>query len=261
MEFATIPFEDIIKRLFNSNHDSRCFKKLANDHLPQQEIRPAIKIYEELRGRQTREEHLKALAKACLRDSKYRDFQSFEEVILSSICTSGIPRRSFNGIFGHMEKETESYPTIEKLLKRDSDFQDCKVKDTSPLGRIDGVRYADFTIVKDKFLGGHEIYSVDAKFALGAFQTFLDQAHDFSLHSKYTWLVSTAGLVLDLADKWKMRPLHALGHFTAACERHKVGIKIFDATARELRDLTSSGGNDKVSDQIKNRALQKLGFH
>jgi hypothetical protein len=261
MEFATIPFQDIIKRLFNSNHDSQCFKKLANDHLPQQEIRPATRMYEELRGRKAREEHLKTLGKACLRDSKYRDFQSYEEVVLNSICASGIPRKSFNDIFGHLEKETESYPIIEKLLKRDSDFLDCKVKDTSRLGRVDGVRYADFTIVKGKFWGGYGIYSVDVKFTPGAFQTFLDQAHDFSLQSRYTWLVSTAGLVLDLAEKWKLRPLHALEHLTNACNRHKVGIKIFDATARELTDLTSSGGDDRVSDQIKSRALQKLGFH
>ena len=260
MEFATISFEDIMKRLFKSKHDSRCFKKLANDHCRQQDIRPAIRKYEELRDRQTREEHLEALARACLRDSKYRDFQNFEEVILNSICTSDIPRRSFNEIFGHMEKETDSYLTMKKLLKRDPDFQSSKVKDTSSLGRIGEVRYADFTIVKEKRLGGHEIYSVDVKFTHDAFQTFLLQAHDFSLFSNYTWLVSTAGLVLDLGRKGGLRPLHALEHFKSACEKHKVGIKIFDVTARKLWDFAPSGRNNRVADGIRTRALQKLGF-
>jgi hypothetical protein len=259
MMFATIPFEDIMKRLFDSNCDSKVFKKLASDHLPEQEIRPAIRRYDELRGKQKKEEHLEALAKACLRDSKHRDFQCFEEVIMNSI-SSEATRRSFNEIFGHIENERESYPTIEKLLKRDSDFEGCKVRDTSSLGRIDGVRYADFTIIKQKLFNRYEIYSVDAKVAPPAFQTFLDQAHDFSLHSKYTWLVSTAGLVLDLAGIWKLRPLHALEHFKDACKRHNVGIKVYDTTARKLRDLTTSGESDRVDDQIKNRALRKLGF-
>lgn len=259
MEFATIPFENIMKRLFKSKHDSECFMKLANDHLPKQDIRPAIKKYEELRSGHAREEHLEALARACLRDSKYRDFQNLEEVILNSISDSRIPRRSFNQIFGHIEKETDSYPTMERLLKRDSDFQGSKVKDTSSWGRIGDVRYADFTSVKGKLLGGYQIYSVDVKFAPSAFQTFLDQAHDFSLFSSYTWVISTAGLVLDWGRKRELRPLHSVEHFTDACERLEVGIKIFDATSGELRDLTSSGRN-RVDDKIRNRALQKLGF-
>jgi hypothetical protein len=259
MIFATIPFEDIIKRLFDSNCDSKVFRRLAGDHLPEQEIRPTIRRYDELRGKQKKEEHLEALARACLRDSKYRDFQCFEEVILKSICSEA-SRRAFNETFGHIENEREAYPTVEKLLKRDSDFEGCKVKDTSALGRIDGVRYADFTIIKQKLFSRYEIYSVDAKVAPSAFQTFLDQAHDFSLHSKYTWLISTAGLVLDLARNWKLRPLHALEHFTDACNKHNVGIKVYDTTAKKLRDLTASGESDRVDDQIKNRALQKLGF-
>jgi len=257
--FATIPFEDIKKRLFDSNCDSKVFRKLASDHLPEQEIRPAIRRYDELRGKQKKEEHLEALAKACLRGPKYRDFQCFEEVILKRI-SSEASRRSYNEIFGHIENERELYPTIEKLLKRDSDFEGCKVKDTSALGRIDGVRYADFTIIKQKHFNRYEIYSVDAKVAPTVFKTLLDQAHDFSLHSKYTWLVSTAGLVLDLASNWKLRPLHALEHFKDACKRHNVGIKVYDTTARKLRDLTASGESEGVDDQIKNRALQKLGF-
>jgi hypothetical protein len=261
MEFATISFQDIMKRLFDSNNDSKCFKKLANEYLPEQEIRLAIRRHEELRGRQKKEEDLEALARACLRDSKYRNFQCSEDVILNSILTSGVSRSSFNVIFGHMEKEKESYPTIARLLKRDADFKGREVKNTSALGRTDGVRYADFTVVKEKSLGrGFEIYSADVKVRPDAFKTFLDQAHECSLHSNYTWLVCTAGLVLDLARQWSLPPFHALEHFVDACKKQRVGIKIFDATVRELKDFAPSGESDRVSEQIKRRALQKLGF-
>jgi hypothetical protein len=129
MEFATIPFEDIMKRLFHSNHDSRCFKKLASDHLPEQEIRPAFRKYGELRGRQTKGKHLEALAKACLRDSKYRDFECFEEVILNSSIISDVPRRSFDEILGHMEKEKQSYPAIAKARSIDRSIAlPCKLE-------------------------------------------------------------------------------------------------------------------------------------
>jgi len=259
MKFATIPFEDIMKRLLDSSCDSKVFSKLAKDHYPDRDIRPKTRGYDELQRRQKKEERLEALAEECLRDSKYREFQCFEEVILSRIYSEA-SRRSRNKIFGHLESEKKSYPTIEKLLKRDSDFEGCKVKNTSTWGRIDGVRYADFTVIKQKPFSRYEVYSVDAKVTPTPFQTFLDQAHDFSLHSDYTWLVSTVGLVLDLAGSWKLRPLHALEHFKDACKKLDVGIKVYDATARKLRDLTNSGKSDKVDDQIRKMALQRLGF-
>jgi len=71
-------------------------------------------------------------------------------------------------------------------------------------------------------------------------------------------LISTAGLVLDLARKWKQRPLQAERVFKDKCHTQRVGIKIIDVNAKELKDLTSSNKSKNVDDEIKNRALQEL---
>ena len=183
MEFLTLPFEEIVKRLLDSSYDLECYRVLA-DYYPPQEKKLSIAKYEKSTKKE-RERELKELGKKCATQHKFKG-HNWQEVVFDTVCRIQIPPKWFRYIFGHVYNEDELYPPVRRLLKRV--YNEYKLVDTHDKRSKVGIRWADFTLVKEKFLGRYELVSVDAKVDRHSFEYFLNQADDFLRFSDYTLL-------------------------------------------------------------------------
>jgi hypothetical protein len=254
-KFASISFDDILKRLFKSSYDVQCFQKLADQYYPSHDARLKANDYRKA----NKEEHVKLLqdiSEKCASLPKYADYRR-EDVILTTIYDV-VPDKWFRTIFGHLDKEEPLYADVKRYLKRK--FSDYRVIDTSCKRSRVGIRYADFTLIKKRTLQGYELKSFDVKTRLGAFDHFLNQAHDFSKFSDYTSLICTAGLVLELSKKERKSPSEAEELFRNGLEKRKISLYIIDAESGSIERLVDSDSSDDLDDKLQKRALHELGL-
>jgi len=254
LKFATIPFEEIMKRLFKSGYDSDCYRKLAEHYFPPQDRKLSVSKYEKSTKREKEDELIK-LSKKCTELHMFKDFD-WQEVIFETVCSIQMPRKWFRTIFGHVDEEKELYLPVRKFLKRE--FSDYEVLDTYNQRSKVGIRWADFTLVKKRLIG-YELVSVDVKVASSAFGYFLDQADDFLRFSDYTYLVCTPGLVLEAGKKWAS-PVKAEEIFIGKLEKLGIGLYIIDAESSNIKRLLEPEKSERIDKDKKDRALRELGF-
>ena len=254
-KFASISFDDIMKRLFKSSYDAQCFQNLADQYYPSHDARLKANDYRKA-NKEEKIKLLRNISEKCASLPKYADCRR-EDVILTTIYDV-VPDKWFRTIFGHLDKEEQLYPDVKKYLKRK--FSDYRVIDTSKTRSRVGIRYADFTLIKKHTLRGYELNSFDVKTRLGAFDYFLNQAHDFSKFSDYTSLMCTAGLVLELSKKERKSPSEAEELFRNGLEKRNVSLYITDAESGNIERLVDSDSSDDLDDKLQKRALHELGL-
>jgi hypothetical protein len=256
--FMTLQFEDILKRLFKSGHDLKCYQKLAERYGKDEGLN--ISNYKKARRKEGKIELLIRLSKNCTNLPKYEGYD-YPEVILNAIYgTREIPATRRKEIFGYDNDEKEVASLIRKALKRNE--RDYEVIDTSDLARRSGrlgakVRWADITLVK-KTWRGWELCSFEVKVNPSGYDYFLNQAQAISLFSDYTFLACTPDLVLELAERRNMKPLQAEQYVKDSLERQGTGIYVIDITSGKLEPLLSASGCKCLDKEQKNRALKEL---
>jgi len=253
--FASISFEDIMRRLFKSSYDVQCFQKLTAEYYPSHDAKLKINDYRKV-NKEEKIKLLREISEECADLPKYSDFR-WEDVMLTTICDE-VPDKWFRIIFGHVDKEEELYPDVRKYLKRK--FDDYRVIDTSKTRSRVGIRYADFTLIKKHTFRGYELDSFDVKTRLGAFDYFLNQAHDFSRFSDYTSLICTAGMILDLSKKERKNPSEAEELFKKGLEKRKISLYIIDSESGNVERLVESDSSDDLDNKLHERALHELGL-
>jgi len=251
-KFATLPFEEIIKRLLKSRHDLTCFKALADLYFRKQDATLRIREYEKS-NKESKVKQLVALSERCTNLPKYEDY-SYQDVMLSTIAAVA-PSKWFKNIFGHTDKENELYPSSKRFLKRE--FENYTIHETYHRRSRVGIRWSDFTLVR-KGLTGYELLSLDVKVRLGAFDYFFNQAHDFSYFSDRTFLICTAGLILEASTKVGKRPTETEELFVNKLRKLGIGVYIVDTTSGVFEQLADADKSDSLDKILKNRALHEL---
>jgi hypothetical protein len=254
-KFASISFDDIIKRLLKSPYNAPCFQNLADQYYPSHDAKLKTNDYRKA-NKQQKTNLLQEIGEKCASLPKYKDYRR-EDVILMAIYDV-VPTKWFKTIFGHVEKEEQLYPNVKRFLKRN--FSDYKVIETYDMRSRVGIRWPDFTLVKKRTLRGYQLISFDVKTRLGAFDYFLNQAHDFSRFSDYTSLICTAGLVLELSKKERKSPSEAEELFRKNLEKRRIGLYVADAESGNIERLVDSDVSDDLDKELKNRALRELGL-
>lgn len=254
-KFASISFNDIIKRLLKSPCDVLCFQSLADQFYPTHDAKLKTNDYKRA-NKQQKADLLQEIGEKCASLPKYKDYRR-EDVILTSIHKL-VPAKWFKSIFGHVDKEEQLYADVKRFLKKK--FSDHKVIDTYDMRSRVGIRWADFTVIKKRALGGFQLMSFDVKTKLGAFDYFLNQAHDFSRFSDYTSLFCTAGLILELSKKERKSPSKAEGIFMSNLEKRRISLYVVDAESGNIERLVESDVSDDLDKELKNRALRELGL-
>jgi hypothetical protein len=231
LEFSIPPFEEIMKRLLKSGYDSYCFRTLAEQYYSPQEEKLVVANYEKS-AKKEKEKELMKLSKKCSELPKFKGLE-WQEVIFETICSIQMPRKWFKFIFGHVDDERELYSFIRKFLKRE--FPDYDVVDTYDRRSKAGIRWADFTLVKKRFIG-YELVSLDAKVAASAFSYFLNQADDFLRFSDYTYLLCTPGLLVEEGRKWA-RASKVEEIFTDKLAKLGIGLYVVDVQTSDVKKL------------------------
>ncbi|MDG6990519.1 MAG: hypothetical protein JRM99_03750 [Nitrososphaerota archaeon] len=250
-EFASLSYDVIVGRIMKTHTDPDCFKAMANQYFDAANARLRLKEFERLKGSE-KPEQLKRLAQECA--DKLPRFKRFkwEEVVLDTISSLKMPRKTFNAIFGHDDDEEALYPTILKHLK--SEFGSYDVYNTSRL-RSKFVRFADFTAVKSGILG-KKVFSFDAKTKPAAFDHFFNQVDDFQRFSDQVFLITTPGLVLEAGKKYD-NTAGAESQVIEKLKRSNTGLFVLDKTSGQfaLELEAQDTGSDKHS---KAKAIEEL---
>ncbi|MGB9659246.1 MAG: hypothetical protein ACPLY9_01790 [Nitrososphaerales archaeon] len=260
-KFLSIPFDQIMKRLFKSGWDTQCCHELAESYFGKSshDVRLCLDKYKKS-GKGQKVDEIKKISRKCTELPIYSNYD-WQEVVFDIIARLDMPRKWFNYVFGHVNDEKELYDltAFKKFLKEEFKEYSHKIPTYDKRSKI-GIRYADFTFVKKFLLGRYEIFSVDVKVNHTAFDYYLNQAHDFLTFSDYTTLICTPGLILKVGTKWGDKPIEAEKKFKDRLDKVGIGLYIFDVVSGAYTNVLDAEESEHLDKNKKNKALQELGI-
>ena len=260
-KFLSIPFDQIMKRLFKSGWDTQCCHELAESYFGKSshDVRLCLDKYKKS-GKGQKVDEIKKISRKCTELPIYSNYD-WQEVVFDIIARLDMPRKWFNYVFGHVNDEKELYDltAFKKFLKEEFKEYSHKIPTYDKRSNI-GIRYADFTFVKKFLLGRYEIFSVDVKVNHTAFDYYLNQAHDFLTFSDYTTLICTPGLILKVGTKWGDKPIEAEKKFKDRLDKVGIGLYIFDVVSGAYTNVLDAEESEHLDKNKKNKALQELGI-
>jgi hypothetical protein len=255
MKFTILSLgDDILPRLFASGHDNEYFERMAELYNPR-DAKLRVMNYRKAR-RSERERMITELSENCTTLPLFKGLNR-DQVELDVLLNLSIPSTHFRKIFGHVGIERELYNDVRRFLKRE--FEGSEVVATYDKRSRVGIRYADFTVVKKKVLNRFDVFSFDVKVTPAAFESFLNQAHDFLAFSNNANLVATPGLVLEAGRRWG-RPIDSQKSIENKLKRNGIGLYVVDATSGQIKRVLDPGDNDALNNDRKIKALNELGF-
>lgn len=255
MNFTILSLKDtILPRLFASGYDQEYFEKMAKIYNERDAIL-RIRRYEKA-GRRERERMITDLAEECIGLPPFKGLNR-DQVELDVLFGLSIPHAHFRDIFGHVDTERELYDHVRRFLKHE--FEGSTVVQTYDKRSRVGIRYADFTVVKEKVFHRFDLFSCDVKVTPAAFGTFLNQANDFLAFSNNAYLVATPGLVLEAGRKWG-KLIDSQKSFENKLEKNGIGLYVMDAKSGKVEKVLDAGDNEFLDNDRKDKALIELGF-
>lgn len=255
MKFTILSLEDdILPRLFASGCDNEYFKKMAELHNPRDSD---LRVMNYRRARRPqRERMIRELSENCVSLPLFEGLNR-DQVQLDVLLNLSIPPTHFRKILGHVKIESELYDAVRRFLKHE--FEGSRVVETYDKRSRVGIRYADFTVVKKKVFNRFDLFSFDVKVTPAAFESFLNQAHDFLAFSNSANLVATPGLILEAGRRWG-NPIDSQKSVENKLERNGIGLYVVDATSGHIKKVLDPGDNGALHNDRKNKALSELGF-
>jgi hypothetical protein len=206
-EYFGIEFDEILKRLIGTGHDTECFKAMIKTTKLEENANLEISKYKRM-STKDRMKELKKLAKNCRNNGLYSEFEPNSLILYFIAKVVHLPETALLKIFGKVNQEDEIYPEIlRNFLKRESFFKGYRIVQTDKKRRK-GVRLADFTLYKrasksrlTRAFQYRDVVSVEVKAKEAAFGHLRNQGNDFSIFSDKIYMVLTSELLFKLAIK------------------------------------------------------------